>query len=84
MDSAQVLDAVKGDIKEFADGAKARIEQQDERLLQIERAMSKGSGSWAGGSIEKSLGDAVIESEQIKSFYDKRLDRSGKVLEVVS
>jgi hypothetical protein len=80
MEVTEILNGIKGDLGEFARGAKSKIEAQDERLLAIERAFSKGSGAWAGGSIEKSLGDVVVESEQIKSFYANRLSRSGKVL----
>ena len=74
-----VLEGLKGDLVEFAKGAKSKILEQDERLAQIERSLSKGSGSWAGGSIEKSLGTQFVEHEQVKQFLSVGLSRSGRV-----
>jgi HK97 family phage major capsid protein len=75
------IDALGGDVHKFIAEHKTASGEMGERLTQIEQKLSKSTVSGFGGDHEtKSIGERVCESEQIKSFYANRTDRSGKVL----
>jgi HK97 family phage major capsid protein len=75
----QALNEVKADIGEWAKGAKSKIEEQDDRLLHIERSLSKSSGAWAGGGETKSIGELVTDSDQCKTFLSEGRRNSGRI-----
>src|ERR1039458_3077155 len=60
------------------DKRSADLGESNERITQIERSLSKGSGAWAGGET-KSLGQKIVDHEQIKQFLQAGLSRSGRI-----
>jgi hypothetical protein len=72
------IDALGGDVNKFIEAHKNATVETNERLTQVEQRLSKSTVSGFGGET-KSLGQKIVEHEQIKQFLQAGLSRSGRI-----
>jgi HK97 family phage major capsid protein len=73
------FEGLKGEIVEFAKGARSKILEQDERIAQVEQKLSKPSFGLGDNYETKSIGEIITEHEQVKAFLAQGQPSSGRI-----
>jgi HK97 family phage major capsid protein len=76
----QEISTLERDLSAFLTKSDLKFDEFQTRIAQVEQMLTHPTGSGDGGTFQKSLGEVACDSPQMKSFYENRLSRSGKVL----